>query len=158
MNKSQLLKELRASKEFFDRSTRELEEADSTFSPSPGVMTTAQQVAHVASTVDWFLDGATTPHGFDLDFENHKKKYEAVTSLKTAREWLDKAFERACSWVENATESDLNVSMPQGEIMGGEPRTSALLGIIEHTAHHRGALTIYARLRGKIPPMPYMDM
>ena len=158
MNKSHFLKELRASKEFFDRSTRELEEADSTFAPSAGVMTAAQQVAHVASTVEWFMDGATNPKGFDLDFENHKKKYETVTSLKVAREWLERAFQRACSWVENAKESDLTVSMPPGEIMGGEPRTSALLGIIEHTAHHRGALTIYARLRGKIPPMPYMDM
>ncbi len=27
-----------------------------------------------------------------------------------------------------------------------------------HTAHHRGALAVYARLLGKVPAMPYMDM
>jgi uncharacterized damage-inducible protein DinB len=26
---------------------------------------------------------------------------------------------------------------------------------VEHTAHHRGALTVYSRLLGKVPPMPY---
>ena len=25
-----------------------------------------------------------------------------------------------------------------------------------HTAHHRGALTVYSRMLGKVPPMPYM--
>ena len=158
MNKSRLLQEIRSSKEFFDRSTRELRESDSTFSPTPDVMTAAQQIAHVASTVDWFMDGATNPRGFDLDFEAHKKQYEAVTSIQYARAWLEKSFQKACAWLERAQDSDLDVLMPPGPIMGGEPRISAFLGIIEHTAHHRGALTIYARLQGKTPPMPYMEM
>ena len=29
--------------------------------------------------------------------------------------------------------------------------------ITDHTAHHRGALTVYARVSGLVPPMPYMD-
>jgi uncharacterized damage-inducible protein DinB len=27
--------------------------------------------------------------------------------------------------------------------------------MVEHTAHHRGALTVYSRKLGKVPPMPY---
>jgi len=27
--------------------------------------------------------------------------------------------------------------------------------IVDHTAHHRGALSVYARLPGKVPMMPY---
>jgi uncharacterized damage-inducible protein DinB len=27
--------------------------------------------------------------------------------------------------------------------------------MVEHTAHHRGALTVYSRLLGKVPLMPY---
>jgi uncharacterized damage-inducible protein DinB len=35
----------------------------------------------------------------------------------------------------------------------------AIFGAItDHTAHHRGALTVYARLNGIVPPMPYMEM
>jgi uncharacterized damage-inducible protein DinB len=42
--------------------------------------------------------------------------------------------------------------------MGGEPRISILFGILEHTAHHRGALSVYTRLCGKVPLMPYMEL
>ena len=41
--------------------------------------------------------------------------------------------------------------------MGGLPRSAIFGAITDHTAHHRGALTVYARLLGKTPPMPYMD-
>ncbi len=27
--------------------------------------------------------------------------------------------------------------------------------ITDHTSHHRGALSVYARLLGKVPAMPY---
>lgn len=30
--------------------------------------------------------------------------------------------------------------------------------ILEHTAHHRGVLTVHSRLCGHTPAMPYMDM
>jgi uncharacterized damage-inducible protein DinB len=29
--------------------------------------------------------------------------------------------------------------------------------MVEHTAHHRGALTVYSRLLGKVSQMPYFD-
>ncbi|MFP6582212.1 MAG: DinB family protein [Candidatus Hydrogenedentota bacterium] len=41
-------------------------------------------------------------------------------------------------------------------IMGSVPKHVVLGGIVEHTAHHRGALTVYTRLAGKVPAMPYM--
>ena len=48
-----------------------IEEADSQFRPHEGMMTVAQQVAHTAQTLDWFIEGASRPQGFDLDFEAH---------------------------------------------------------------------------------------
>ena len=56
--------QLLASKDFFDRSTRVLDEADSGFRPKEGMMTVAQQVAHAAQTLDWFIQGASRPEGF----------------------------------------------------------------------------------------------
>jgi hypothetical protein len=61
--------QLLASKDFFERSTRVLEEADSGFRPQKDMMTVAQQVAHTAQTLDWFIQGASRSQGFDLDFE-----------------------------------------------------------------------------------------
>ena len=45
--------QLLSSKDFFERSTRVLDEADSGFRPREGMMTVAQQVAHTAQTLDW---------------------------------------------------------------------------------------------------------
>ncbi len=53
--------------------------------------------------------------------------------------------------------ADLEQPLPQGPIMGGAPRSAVVGAISDHTAHHRGALAVYARLLGKTPKMPYGD-
>lgn len=146
---------LRIAKEFFDRSTACLEESDSTFAPKPGTYTTAQQVAHVAQTIDWFLHGAFMPDGFDLDFEKHDRAVRDVTSLAAARAWLDRSVEQACATLAAQSPEAMAAALPEGPVMGGEPRSAILAAISDHTAHHRGALTVYARLLGKTPAMPY---
>jgi uncharacterized damage-inducible protein DinB len=144
-----------ASKEFFERSTRVLDENDSEFRPRDEMMTVAQQVAHTAQTLEWFLDGATKPEGFDLDFEEHAKALAAVTSLTDACHRLDVAFTRAVDFLRSRTPEELAQPLPAGPIMGGQPASDIVWAMVEHTAHHRGALAVYARLLGKIPPMPY---
>jgi len=147
--------QLVASKDFFDRSTRVLEEADSQFSPSDGMMSVAQQVAHAALTLDWFVQGASRPEGFDLDFEAHAKARAAVTSLAAARQALEAAYSNAIAFLRSRTSEDFAKPLPAGPVMGGQPVSDIVWGMIEHTAHHRGALTVYSRLLGKTPPMPY---
>ena len=39
-------------------------------------MTVAQQVAHAAQTLDWFVEGAARPEGFDLNFHEHARALE----------------------------------------------------------------------------------
>jgi uncharacterized damage-inducible protein DinB len=152
------LKDIRSSKEFFDRSTRNLDEADSTFAPTPEMMTVAQQVAHVALTVEWFLEGAFSPNGIDTDFEKHAQDSSRFTSLAAARARLEKAYALAEELLKSKSDSEWEAPIGAGPIMGGEPRWSVLNGILEHTAHHRGSLAVYTRLRSKVPPMPYMDL
>ena len=41
-------------------------------------------------------------------------------------------------------------------MMAGAPRFAVIEGIQDHTAHHRGALTVYSRLLGMTPSVPYM--
>ncbi len=154
--KERFVAELNAALEFFNRSTGSLTEEDSTYTPVDGVFSTAQQVAHAAQTIDWFIDGAFAPSGFDLDFEGHERKVREVTSLSDARAWLAKSVENAQSVIASKSDEDWGQPLPEGPVMGGQPRASIFGAITDHTAHHRGALTIYARLRGKVPPMPYM--
>ncbi|MBZ5579193.1 MAG: DinB family protein [Acidobacteriia bacterium] len=147
--------QLLASKEFFDRSTRVLDEADSGFRPRDGMMTVAQQVAHAAQTLDWFIEGASRPEGFDLDFEKHAKATAAVTSLAAARQMLERAYGNAIEFLRSRSPEELARPLPAGPVMGGQPISEIVWSMVEHTAHHRGALTVYSRQLGKVPPMPY---
>ena len=158
MAKAELLGQVAAMKEYFDRSTRALEEKDSGFAPKPDVYTAAQLVAHVAQTVEWFVKGAFAAGGFDLDFERMDKEVRAVNSLGAARAWLDKACASANAMIESQSEQAWLELLPPGPIMGGLPRLAVFGALTDHTAHHRGALSVYARLLGKVPPMPYMEM
>ena len=155
--KEALKSQLQASYEFFERSSRSLSEEDSQFVPAEGVFSVAGQVAHVAQTIDWFMDGAFSPSGFNLDFEAHETEVRSVDSLDTARSWLKRAVESAGRLIDEKTEEEWAAPLPEGPVMGGQPRHTVFGGITDHTAHHRGALTTYTRLLGKVPPNPYME-
>ena len=147
--------QLLASKEFFERSTRVLDEADSGFRPREGMMTVAQLVAHTAQTLDWFIVGVSRPEGFDFDFEKQAKALAAVTSLSAARQMLETAYANAIGFLRSRSPEDLARPLPPGPVMGGQPVSDIVWGMVEHTAHHRGALTVYTREIGKVPPIPY---
>ena len=104
------------------------------------------------------MKGAFAPGGFDLDFERADKEVRAVTSLTAAREWFDRACTTANGTVNAHSDAEWMAPLPEGPIMGGLPRLAIFGALTDHSAHHRGALTIYARLLGKVPPMPYMEM
>lgn len=148
--------ELQASLEFFERSTRVLREEDSLFTPTPDQYSVAAQVAHTALTVDWFLEGAFGA-GFDMNFEEHDRQARAVTSLAVAREMLHAAYARAAKATEEHSDVAWSVEFPKDALMQG-PKSVVVFGIVEHSAHHRGALTVYSRLLGLKPLMPYMEM
>lgn len=158
MHKDAIVHQLNATKEFFDRSTRPLTEEHSTFAPQEGLFTVSQQIAHVAQTVDWFFEGAFRPESFDMDFEAGMRETMKVNSVQAARQWLDRAFAAAIEKTKAASQEEWDTPMPPNMIMGETPRWSIIGALVDHTAHHRGALTVYSRLQGLRPPMPYADM
>ena len=115
----------------------------------------AQQIAHAAQTLDWFIEGASRPEGFDLNFEEHAKALEKVTSLAAARQLLDAAYAKAIDYLRSQSPEALAKPLPPGPVMGGLPISDIVWAMVEHAAHHRGALTVYARMIGKVPVMPY---
>lgn len=157
MQPEALLKQLDTCLEYFNRSTSCLTEEDSSFKPFDEAFTVAQQMAHVAHTFDWFADGVFGPDGFDLDFSEAEKALAKVTSLAMAREWLEGAFKNLTDEIRSRTADELAQTLPPGLVMGGAPRFAAVQGVVEHTAHHRGVLTVYSRLCGHKPASPYMD-
>src|SRR5262245_33572878 len=104
--KGSLHGQISSMKEFFDRSTRVLEQGDSGYAPQSGLFTVSQHVAHVAQTVEWFMNGAFAPGGFSMDFENMDKEVRATTSLKAAREWFDRACKTAHNVIDQHSEAE----------------------------------------------------
>jgi uncharacterized damage-inducible protein DinB len=154
MDSEGLIQQLRLAIHFFDTSTAWLTEEDATFAPVEGMFTTSQQVAHVAQTIDWFGEGAFGS-SWDMDFAGHEAQVRAVCTVSEARDWLTRAVENASKALEAKSPDELTSPLPEGGIMAGSPRGAVVGGIVEHTSHHRGALAVYARMRGKTPPMPY---
>jgi uncharacterized damage-inducible protein DinB len=150
-----LCSELATTEKFFLNTIACFEESDSTFAPQADMYTVAASVAHVARTVDWFIEGAFhRADGFDMDFTTHIAEAKQVTSLLAAKSWLARSFVQAAGTI-TANAGRLAQPLPQG-IMAGLPRAAMVGGIVDHTAHHRGALAVYARLIAKTPAMPYV--
>jgi len=143
--------------QFFSRTCSVFKEEDSGFTPTPPQFTVAQHVAHVAQTIDWFMEGGFRDEGFDLDFAAHQVAVRQCTSLQDALAWLVRAVDGSAAVLADKTAEQMMAPIAQGPIMAGEPRAAIIAAIAEHTAHHRGALSVYARLLGYEPPMPYMD-
>lgn len=119
-------------------------------------MTVTQQVAHVADTHDWFHDALLDMEGFDTDFEAMAARVAAVPSLAEARAWYAKAHDRLLAFVQSSTAESLAVCLPENDpVIAGASRAALIGAVVEHTAHHRGSLAVYARLAGLVPPMPY---
>jgi uncharacterized damage-inducible protein DinB len=154
--KDSLIQELTTIKVFFERSTECLAEEDSTFRPQDGMLTVVQQVAHVAQCIDWFIEGMQDPKGFNMDFEKHWQKANKCPSLEAARSWFAQSIDQAIEVITKASEEELALPLPEGPVMGGQAKSAVIGAISDHTAHHRGSLTVYSRLLGKEPRMPYM--
>ena len=140
---------------FFRRSTSVLSEQHADYAPVEGLMTVKEHVAHVGHSVDWFLD-AIEQGEYDMDFERHAADIGAVPSLEAAFAWVDRAFDRVAKYLANSTAESLAELQPENAIMNG-PKGSVFAALVEHTAHHRGALTVYSRLQGLVPPIPYLE-
>ena len=154
-SKDRLMTQLKTTQHFFNRTIGCLEEADSGFAPKDEMYTVASHVAHTAQTVDWFVGGAFGPEGFDMNFEKHVQDAKAATSLDEAKAWFDRSIENAIAAVESKSQEELEESFPEGSILAGSMKLAIVAGIVDHNAHHRGALAVYARLLGKVPPMPF---
>lgn len=156
MHAQDLVRELESSRQSFRRSTGCLREEHSGFRPIDGMFTVAQQVAHVARDIDWFLEGAFRPEGFDMDFDAHQEEVRAVASLDEARRWFERSFDAFIARIASLSPAELAESLPDGPILGGLPRYVIVGALVDHNAHHRGALTVYSRHLGLAAPMPYM--
>lgn len=155
--KNGLIEQLKTQEKFFLNTVSVLTEEDSSFKPKEEMYTVAQQIAHAADTVNWFLEGAFGTDGFEMNFEKYDEKMKAHTSFDESIKYFKNEFAHGISRLESIEDSEL-VAPINGPIMTGAPKLAVVGAIADHTAHHRGSLAVYARLLGKVPKMPYGEM
>ena len=119
------------------------------------MMTAAQQVHHLARTVRWFAEGAFGG-GFDMDFEKMEADNLAEIAWDEAMLKMNAAYDDFIAFLETLDAVELDAAVPANPIFPeGTPRSAVILAQGDHTAHHRGALSVYLRLAGVVPPMVY---
>jgi uncharacterized damage-inducible protein DinB len=153
--KEGLIKELEMQIMFLLNTINCLSEEDSGFRPNDKMFTVAQHIGHAAETIDWFMNGAFG-EGFDMNFDEEKLK-EKYNSFDDSVKLLNEATARGIEAIKNASDAELMAPIT-GEVLKGAPNLAVVGGITDHTAHHRGALSVYARLLGREPIMPYTGM
>lgn len=147
---------LRMERRFFHNVIKDFRPEHADFAPRPEMLTVAQHINHVAHTLDWFREGAFGA-GFDLDFEKMAASYKQPLTLEQAVARLNEAYDRLIDLVDGLSEAEIMEPMADNAILGAAPKLVALTANGDHTAHHRGALSVYQRLLGMTPTMPYVD-
>lgn len=157
MIKEGLIAQLKMQEKFFLNTISCLTEDDSGFKPKEEMFTVAQHIGHTAETIDWFFEGAFGDKGFDMNFENYAEKMKKYTSFDKSTKYFKEATENGIKKLQALSKDELLYPI-KAEIMKGEPKMVIVNAIVDHSAHHRGALSVYARLLDKKPQMPYGEM
>ncbi|EON78938.1 hypothetical protein ADIS_0531 [Lunatimonas lonarensis] len=117
------------------------------FRPSEEEMTFAEQLMHIAVTVEWHIasrfEGLNTPY--------RVKEYQAAGLDKEAiKAVLVREMDKAAERIRNADPARLSETNSYGELQ----RTGRqfLLLAADHIAHHRGQLVVYLRMNAIKPP------
>ncbi len=139
---------------FLSNAIGQFEPQHADFRPVDGMMTVSQQIRHIGATLLWFQEGAFGT-GFDMDFAKHEVELRNPVTLDQAKAELDAAWDQIIGFVEKMTEAELQSNMAPNPIMGPIPKELAVGGAMDHTAHHRGILTVYLRMLGITPKMIY---
>jgi len=124
------------------KAAEKMPEENYSFKPADGVETFGQRVAHIA---DPQMATCSTLNGERKMGAAKSKtaKADLVAALKESFEACDKAFDALTD--ANALEA---VSAGRGQ----QPRIAVLYGLIVHANEVYGAMGVYMRLKGIVPP------
>lgn len=147
---------IRNERRFLGNVLRDFCPQDEGFCPVDGMMTVAQQIRHIAHVIDWIREGGFGA-GFDMDFERMQAENRKPCTLAEALQALDRAYDTFIALLEQTSTETLLEPLPPNEILGPRPRLAVIGACNDHTAHHRGVLTVYLRLLGRTPAMVYAE-
>jgi len=139
----------------FLRVVEPLDESNSSYCPTPDMWTAAEQVFHAGSGINWFREGIFGA-GFAEAHEAHAKDESEAKSLKHAVDHFNGAMDLLIDALNKVDDSVFKEPVPEDAPINGK-KGDVISNILDHTAHHRGALQTYVRLLGKTPNSPYLQ-
>lgn len=154
MNREIAVNDIGRERKMLGNILKAFESKDGDYQPTPEMMSAAQVIRHIAQTTRWFLEGAYGK-GFDMDFAKMEAENKQPCTLEEALASLNRAFDDFIACINRLTEEEFTAPLPSNPIFGEIPCFALIYANSDHTAHHRGALAVYLRLLGKIPPMIY---
>jgi uncharacterized damage-inducible protein DinB len=140
--KAAVLKHLRTSRDFTVKVAEAMPEADYGFKLTPAQMSFGEQMVHLSQGFVYFLS----------PFSDEKPNPPKPTSLKKADvvAFVKSSFDSAIAKVGQLTPEQITKTYKSEE--GTRTGTDLLLGLLDHTTHHRASAEMYLRAKGITPP------
>lgn len=125
----------------FVKAAEKMPEDQYNFKPADGIETFGQRVAHIANQMGTCstINGARKPSSA----AGKTAKADLVAALKESFDECDKAF---------AALTDANATEAIAAGRGQQPRVNVLYGIVVHANEVYGAMGVYMRVKGLVPP------
>jgi uncharacterized damage-inducible protein DinB len=140
--KATIVKHLTTSRDFTIKVAEAMPAADYDFKISPPQMTFGQQITHLSQGLGYFLSAFSGAKAGDAKPKS-KDKADVVAFVRTS-------FDDAIAQVSKLTPEQLAKTY-KGEGESGTG-TDLLLGMLDHTTHHRASAEMYLRAKGIAPP------
>lgn len=186
-NNNPFVQKIRDHQEYFHRVVECFTEEDSDFRPAKDTLSVAGQVLHVALSIEYFLSGMFGPYdgfgpmarfdrgftdmnwaplasekdlGMVLDVEDWPIAAEASNSFTKALELFDQIMDTAAEIFGSKTIEQLQTErLPENPVIPTNFTYPDILELmIDHIAHHRGALVVYGHILGRDPKIPYFEL
>jgi hypothetical protein len=125
----------------FQKAAEKMPEENYNFKPADGVETFGQRVAHIANQMATCsaINGQRKPSSA----AGKTSKADLVAALSESFTECDKSFDAL---------TDANAMEPVAAGRGMQPRINALYGVVVHANEVYGAMGVYMRVKGLVPP------
>jgi uncharacterized damage-inducible protein DinB len=139
--KAAFLKHLKTSKDFTLKVANQMPEASYDFKLTPPQMSFADQMVHLSQALDYFV----------LPIFGEKANPPKPPSMKKADviAFIGKSFDQSIERVSKLTPEQMSKTYTSGE--GTMTGLEMLMGMLDHTTHHRASAEMYLRAKGITP-------
>lgn len=139
--KAAVLKHLKMSRDFTVKVAEQMPASDYSFKLTPAQMSFAQQMVHLSQGLSYFVD--------PLLGEKPNPPKPKSTSKEDVIAFIKTSFDNAIDNVSKLTPDQLSKSYKTDE--GSMTGVELLLGMLDHSTHHRASAEMYLRAKGITP-------